>query len=938
MTRSWVGPLILLLALQSGAQEVRTLPPPEKRFAVIVGVDQYDDPQIAPLVAAASDARKLRQTLENCCGFKAEQIRVLATGEVKNRQPTRENIMTAIAEMVEKVPVNGLFLLAFAGHGKEGKDREAFLFPANVRLNLIKDTAIPLTWIRDHIRGKRVEQVILLLDTCRNEPGGRSDAENPLTQGFLESARFDRVNDGVIASATLYASSLGERAWEDTDPRQGYFTAAVIDALEKSSSPVTLLDLVKHVEKEVPERVKEERGAQQHPYTIIEGYRADALVLAHAAVAKTPVPSGIITSEEEIDLDVWQGALRRNTREALEDYVRRHPNGRFVAQARTLIDAHASAGSFSIDAARKALQAGEYEEARRLYQKGLASSDPEALAELGKMSLLCLGGPCNFEDSAYFLQRAMKLGRREAEGWLALQWIVLGGNRARAIDYARSSATRGELIGRVALAAAYEVGIGVPKDKVAADQYYRLAAPELQERRKAGDPWALNVLARMYVEGLGGVVRNEALGIELIRAAASKNYPTARRNLAVMYQIGFAGNPRDHAQALDLFRTAAALGHPNSQYGLALAYLYGPGVERDDQKAVDLFRAAADQGLVVARTALGYMHETGRGGLPTSDTTAAELYRQAADDGEAQAQYYLAMMYATGRGGLPEDEERAAELYHQAAETHVGAQNALGVMYESGRGGLSRDEGKAVSYYRLASDGDHPPALLNLGRMYHEGRGGLPRDPAKTAELYLRAAELGNATAQARLARMYRLGDGVPLDDARAVELYRAAAEQGDASAMTTMAVLYSEGRGGLPRDLARAADLYQKAAKQGDAAAQNNLGIMYLNGTGVPKDEAKALTFFQKAASQNETPALTNLGLMYDRGSGGLAQDFAKAVELYARAADQGDTVATVNLAVMYEYGRGVAKDLARAVELYRKAAARGNDPAMAALERLQQ
>lgn len=938
MARRWVYPLVLTMALQVGAQEVRSLPPPTKRFAVVVGVDAYDDQQITPLIAAASDARKLRDTLKNCCGFPPDQIRVLATGELKTRQPTRENIMSAVAEVVEKVPVDGLFLFAFAGHGKEGTDREALLFPTNVRQNLLKDTAIPLSWIRDRIREKRIEQVILLLDTCRNDPGGRADVPNPLTQGFFESARFDMTNDGVIAYATLYASSLGERAWEDTDPRQGYFTAAVIEALGNASREVTLGQLIKHVEREVQIRVKEERGAQQHPYSVVEGYRADSLVLAHVAPTKIAVPSGIVASEEELDLDIWQRALVRNTAEAFEDYVRRHPNGRFVAQARKLIDAHASGAPFSAEAARKAYDAGEYEQARRLLQNGLAQSDPEALAELGKMSLLCLGGPCNFEDSAYFLHRAMKLGRREAEGWLALQWLVLGGHRARAIDYARASAARGELVGRVALATAYESGTGVPKDKATADEYYRLAGPELQERRKAGDPWALNILARMYVEGLGGLARNEALGIELIRAAAAKNYPTARRNLAVMYQMGFAGNPRDDRQAFDLLRAAAALGHPNSQYGLALAYLYGTGVQRDEQKAVELLRAAADQGLVVARTALGYLHETGRGGLQKSDASAAELYRQAADDGDAQAQYYLAMMYASGRGGLPEDEGRAAELYHQAAETHVGAQNALGAMYESGTGGLVRDDVKAVAYYRRAADADHPPALLNLGRMFHEGRGGLSHDPAKTEELYQRAADLGNATAQARLARMY-LGDGVPVNDARAVELFRAAAGQGDASAMTTLAILHAEGRGGLPQDPAIAAQLYEKAASQGDAAAQNNLGIMYLNGAGgLPRDPAKALMLFQKAAAQNETPALTNLGVMYERGSGEVAQDYAKAVAFYSTAAEHGNIVATLNLAVMHENGRGVPKDLNRAVELYRKAAAGGNEAAKAALERLKQ
>lgn len=936
MVRWSVSLLVLVTAAQMTAQEVRSLPPREKRFAVIVGVDRYDDGQISPLFAAASDARKLRDTLVVSCSFPREQVHVLATGELKERQPTRENIMATIADVLRAAPVDGLFLFAFAGHGKEGRDREAFLFPSNVRMNVLEDTALPLSWIHARIRDVRIEQVVLLLDHCRNDPGGRADVPNPLTEAFIEATRFDKRNDGVIAYATIYASSLGERAYEDNDNRQGYFSAAVIEALSRASGEVTLGRLIEHVQTTVPGRVKKERRAEQHPYDIVEGYRAESLVLANAAPVLS-APPGIISSEDE--LETWQHALALNTPEAFEAYIRKHPYGSFVQQARISIQAHRTDEPYSVKAARDASDSGRFKEARRLFQKGVTSSDPEALAELGKLSLLCLGGPCDFADSAYFLERAIKGGHREAEGWLAFQWVQLGGNRARAIDYARSSADRGELSGRVALAQAYDLGVGVEEDKSEADRYYRLAAPELQERAKAQDPWAMNILGKMYMEGRGGFSRDNARAIELIRVAADKNYPTAQRNLAIMRQTGFGGLRKDPQLALQLLRSAAALRHPGGQYQLALAYMYGMGVPNDDMKAVELLREALDAGLAMARTALGYMYEMGRGGLQKNDVKAAELYRQAADDNDAQAQYYLAMMYATGRGGLPEDEGRAAELYQQASETHAGAQNALGAMYEAGRGGLARDDVQAVTFYRRAAAADYLPAQLNLARMYHYGRGGLQRDPIKTAELYQVAAEQGDATAQVRLAGMYLRGDGVAADEANAAKLLHAAADQGETSAMAVLADMYASGRGGLPQDTRMAAQFYEKAANQGIAAAQNSLGLMYLNGAGgLAKDQPKALILFHKAAEQGWAPAQTNIGFMYERGIGGLIQDYQKAAELYRLASERGDLTATANLAIMYEKGRGVPQDLGQAIELYRKASAGGNIVAKQALVRLQQ
>jgi hypothetical protein len=63
-------------------------------------------------------------------------------------------------------------------------------------------------------------QVMVLLDACRNDPGGRADAPNPLTAAYMRGFSFDIANREVQAFATIYATAVGQRAYEYPEKRQ----------------------------------------------------------------------------------------------------------------------------------------------------------------------------------------------------------------------------------------------------------------------------------------------------------------------------------------------------------------------------------------------------------------------------------------------------------------------------------------------------------------------------------------------------------------------------------------------------------------------------------------------------------------------------------------------------------------------------------------------
>ena len=270
-------------------KQVKAFPSSAKRYAVVIGVDQYADTQITTLGGASNDAKLLANALIQHAGFPSEQVTLLASDQPAERQPTRGNILRRLSNMAAVVPADGLLLLSFAGHGIE-RSGQAFLLPSDAQVSddveLLEQTAINVTQVKDRIKKIGVTQVLLILDACRNDPAGRANADNPLTPAYTRGFNFDVRNREVQAFATLYATEVGHRAYEYKEKKQGYFTWILVEALRGGAAnekgEVTLANLVKYLQERVPKRVLQDLGPgkDQRPFAVIEGYRADDLVIA----------------------------------------------------------------------------------------------------------------------------------------------------------------------------------------------------------------------------------------------------------------------------------------------------------------------------------------------------------------------------------------------------------------------------------------------------------------------------------------------------------------------------------------------------------------------------------------------------------------------------------------------------------------------------------
>lgn len=327
-------------------QEVKELPAKAKRYALVIGVDEYQDEQISGLSGATNDAKALADALVRYAGFPSDQVILLASDQPRQRQPNRGNILQYLSNLRGIVPEDGLLVVSFAGHGIE-RDGRGFLCPSDARIGgsmaLLEATGVAVDTVREWIRETGVKQVLIILDACRNDPSGRGGEENRLTDSFAQRFNFDVRNKEVTAFATLYATDVGHVAYEYKEKKQGYFTWMLVEGLKGAAAnekgEVTLGGLVKYLQEQVPKRVRLDMGQEksQKPYATVGGYKADELVISITVRVPPATPAVSAFDPVAIELEFWNSIKNSSDMDDFKEYLAKYRNGTFAGLAKNKI-------------------------------------------------------------------------------------------------------------------------------------------------------------------------------------------------------------------------------------------------------------------------------------------------------------------------------------------------------------------------------------------------------------------------------------------------------------------------------------------------------------------------------------------------------------------------------------------------------------------------
>jgi hypothetical protein len=266
-----------------GAETAPVEPPPAvpppvvpDRWAVVIGVGNYDSPEIPRLRYAVPDAEAMYQILLGPAGFKKEHVLLLTDNTEK--RPTLPNIKKALGTILARsARKDDTVFIFFAGHGAPEVDPRGieadglakYLIPIDADPDDLFSTALPMDDIHTIFARIESERVVVFLDTCYSgAAGGRTFASRKTRAGEVDELFLERLTR-ARGRAIITASRPSEVSIELPELGHGVFTYYLVQGLKGAADLnrdgiVSLQELYEYVEQQVT-RKSRAVGGNQHP-------------------------------------------------------------------------------------------------------------------------------------------------------------------------------------------------------------------------------------------------------------------------------------------------------------------------------------------------------------------------------------------------------------------------------------------------------------------------------------------------------------------------------------------------------------------------------------------------------------------------------------------------------------------------------------------------
>jgi uncharacterized caspase-like protein len=274
------------------------------RYALIIGVSDYDSNIIADLKFASRDAYAIAAALLKSGGYQPEHIVVMTTDQLSpDLRPTLQNVRAQL-ETLRMVSGAESLMVFFSGHGsldETGGVGENMLWTVDANLNAVSETGLKVSELTNTIRKmKGFRQHAILMDACRNRLDNGKSVGSPKML-----IRLNDFDPQVVDLQILYSTAYGHISWEDRDYPLGQFTAVLVEGLlgaadgaadatieGRRDNQITLTELQLYIKPRLSTGDMIERGMAQIP--ALAGEQSSAVVIApvprYGAVVQPPEP------------------------------------------------------------------------------------------------------------------------------------------------------------------------------------------------------------------------------------------------------------------------------------------------------------------------------------------------------------------------------------------------------------------------------------------------------------------------------------------------------------------------------------------------------------------------------------------------------------------------------------------------------------------------
>lgn len=254
-----------IVAEGTGGQTVQTIAAPriDKRWAVVVGVGEYESADIPDLEFAPSDARAVKEFLESDAAGPFDEVLYL-----ENEQATGAAMREALFVFLQQADWDDLVVIYYAGHGAPdpGRPDNLYLLPTDAELGSLAATGFPMWDVKTALRRQiAAERVLVIADACHS--AGTADGDvvggstsNEIAGGF--QGLFTPSRRLMMTAADTNEFSLEDERWGG----HGVFTHFLLDGLRGAgdldgNGIVTFTELFDHVS----QNVREATNGRQNP-------------------------------------------------------------------------------------------------------------------------------------------------------------------------------------------------------------------------------------------------------------------------------------------------------------------------------------------------------------------------------------------------------------------------------------------------------------------------------------------------------------------------------------------------------------------------------------------------------------------------------------------------------------------------------------------------
>lgn len=269
-----------------------------KRYAVVIGVNKYQDTGISELSKARNDAKILGKIFREDGQF--DQVFVMTDdvdprNDKENLFPTKLNIEEKLDSVLRFSEPDDLIVFFFSGHGISDPDGNGYLVSVDTVMDRQFNTSVRVQDIISRIKSKNIKKSLIMLDACRDVLyTSKSAARNSLIEKEYADAEV---------AATFYSTKAGYYSYEDDETDYGVFTKYLVMGLEGKADTnddgvVAFMELENYVQKGVKEW-STKKNKQQKPYTSLHGEKTGDLALSFSpdkdkkSLTEKPIPKAI---------------------------------------------------------------------------------------------------------------------------------------------------------------------------------------------------------------------------------------------------------------------------------------------------------------------------------------------------------------------------------------------------------------------------------------------------------------------------------------------------------------------------------------------------------------------------------------------------------------------------------------------------------------------